>query len=369
MSEIARDLEAHDDLAHALSVVMPVHNALPHLDEAIQSILGQTFRDFEFIILDDASTDGSWERLQEWAARDSRIRLLHADQNLGPVGSSNMVAGAAKANLVARMDADDVSAPDRLAEQIRVFGENPDIGVVGSLAEMIDASGRVLRRPEAWRISRQSAFVPFAHGVMMYRRSLYERVGAYREECAYWEDQDLIVRMAAFARVMVIPRSLYKIRAWARSTRVASESERIERSLGKMYAVTDQLRRKGRYELLKSDTTVQRIDPRVFMAMGSVRLWAGERPRLFLRLLRRGHLSLNFKTLSAVVWVGWASISPASLRAFLKLLLDSRNRVTSRYASGAAVNWQPLKREYQFPADEPQRPRSAGQTHRRNARN
>ena len=76
---------------------MPVHNALPHLDQAVESILNQTFTDFEFVILDDASTDGSRARLEYWAGRDPRIRLLHVDQNLGPVRSSNMVAEAARA--------------------------------------------------------------------------------------------------------------------------------------------------------------------------------------------------------------------------------------------------------------------------------
>jgi glycosyltransferase involved in cell wall biosynthesis len=152
--------------APGLSVVMPVHNALPHLDSAVHSILGQSFADFEFVILDDASTDGSRERLRELAALDPRIRLLEADEKLGPVASSNMVADAAKAPFVARMDADDISYPDRLGEQVRVLREDPGVGVVASLCDTIDASGRVLRPPEAWRLSRRSPFVPFAHGSM-----------------------------------------------------------------------------------------------------------------------------------------------------------------------------------------------------------
>src|SRR3954447_9691746 len=95
--------------APGVSVVMPVRNALPYLDAAVESILGQTFRDFEFVILDDASTDGSTERLRHWASRDARIRLLEESRNLGPVLSSERVARAARAPVVARMDADDIS--------------------------------------------------------------------------------------------------------------------------------------------------------------------------------------------------------------------------------------------------------------------
>src|SRR4051794_20662021 len=96
-----------------VSVVMPVHNAMPFLDIAVASILGQSFEDFEFVILDDASTDGSTERLREWAARDPRIRLIEEKRNLGPALSSERVAVAARAALVARMDADDISHRDR----------------------------------------------------------------------------------------------------------------------------------------------------------------------------------------------------------------------------------------------------------------
>lgn len=162
---------------------MPVHNAMPHLDDAIESILGQTLSDFEFVILDDASTDGSTERLAQWAARDKRIRLLRVDQNLGPVRSSNMVAGAAKAPIVARMDADDISYPERLSDQFRLLRKHPEIGVVASVSDMIDAEGKKIRGPEIWRVLRRSPFVPFAHGAMMYRRELFERIGGYREEC------------------------------------------------------------------------------------------------------------------------------------------------------------------------------------------
>src|SRR5213083_1372349 len=92
-----------------ISVVMPVHNALPFLSWSIESILEQTFSDFEFIILDDGSTDGSLELLQEWAQRDARIQVHQNDKRLGLSGSSNAVVGKARAPIVARMDADDVA--------------------------------------------------------------------------------------------------------------------------------------------------------------------------------------------------------------------------------------------------------------------
>src|SRR3954469_16623216 len=100
-----------------VSVVMPVHNALPYLDGAMECILGQTFTDFEFVILDDASTDGSTARLREWAKRDERIRLYGAREKLGPAVTSNFVVRKARAGIIARMDADDISHTDRLMRQ------------------------------------------------------------------------------------------------------------------------------------------------------------------------------------------------------------------------------------------------------------
>jgi glycosyltransferase involved in cell wall biosynthesis len=328
----------------ALSVVMPVHNALPHLDRAIESILGQTFEAFELIILDDASTDGSTKRLEEWAARDDRIRLLRSDVKLGPVGSSNMVAGAAKAEFVARMDADDISYAERFAEQLGLLRGDSSIGVVGSLCDAIDGSGTVLRPPESWRLSRRSPFVPFPHGAMMYRRSIFEEVGGYRPQCVYWEDQDLVVRMAAVSRVVVIPRALYQVRLWNRSTRVASDADQLERSVDRMYAATDRLRQKRDYEdlLVETEADGNRLDPRVFIATGSVNLWAGGRPRLLRRLLRRGRLGVDIRTLSGIVWTVWASISPSSLREFLKFLLWARDHAVRPLPKNEPVDWQPF---------------------------
>lgn len=331
----------------ALSVVMPVHNALPHLDVAIESILGQTFGEFEFVILDDGSTDGSFSRLQEWAARDARIRLLRVDENLGPVGSSNMVARAARSELVARMDADDVSYPDRLRQQIDVLRNYPEAAAVGSLCDVIDASGRMLRGSDPWRIAHRSPFVPFAHGAMMYRRSLFDRIGGYRDECAFWEDQDLVVRLAAVGDVLVIPQALYQIRAWRRSTRRLSDAEQLEVAIDRMYRTTDRLRHERLYEVKADDRVADaKVDPRVFVSLGSGSLWAGEKPRLFRRLLRRGRLSFDFHTVSALTWTFWASLSPATLRLFLHLLLVARKGLAAtKIHSPEPIVWRPAPRD------------------------
>jgi glycosyltransferase involved in cell wall biosynthesis len=335
-----------------LSVVMPVHNALPHLDRAIESILDQAFSDFEFVILDDASTDGSSDRLRHWQAIDPRIRLLQVEKNLGPVGSSNMVARAARAPIVARMDADDISYPNRLAEEVRLIREHPDVGVVASLCEIIDSRGRLVRGPEPWRLARRSVFVPFAHGAMMYRDEVFERVGGYRDECEYWEDQDLIVRMAAISKVVVIPKPLYQVRQSTTSTRIVSSQERLERALDRVYRATDRMKEGKDYESLfdHHESSNRKLDPRVFIASGSLKLWAGERPKLLGRMLSRARLAWNLRCASAIIWTAWASASPSSLRRFMMFLLATRNHLAGRQATGdQPLQWRPL--ELAWPID------------------
>jgi glycosyltransferase involved in cell wall biosynthesis len=315
-----------------LSVVMPVYNALPHLDPAIRSILDQGFADFEFVIFDDGSTDGSTDRLRDWARRDSRIRLIESEANLGPARSSDRVAREAKGAFIARMDADDISYPDRLAEQLELLRSDESVGLVASLSDLIDSRGRRIRSAEPWRLLRKSAKVPFVHGSIMFRRSIFEQAAGYRQDCDYWEDQDLVVRMAAISKVLVIPRALCAVRIWTTSTRTGSDQEGVETAFDSAYRSV----RAG-----KDRNPGGKIDPRAFVALGSVTLWAGGRPRLFRRLLGSGDLSVDFRTISALIWTGWASVSPGSLRSALRLLLAARNARARRLLSGSPVTWSP----------------------------
>jgi len=139
-----------------LSVAMPVHNALPFLDASIGSILNQSFSDFEFVILNDASTDGSGAVLRKWEKRDSRIRVIESADKLGLAGSSNLIVSTSRARIIARMDADDISHPDRLRRQLDIMERDSDVVVVGTLCDGIDAAGQRTRPADRWRIVRRS---------------------------------------------------------------------------------------------------------------------------------------------------------------------------------------------------------------------
>jgi hypothetical protein len=244
------------------------------------------------------------------------------------------------------MDADDVSCPDRLEAQMALLQRNPDIVVVASLSDMIDQTGRKMREPDYWRLTRRSAYVPFAHSAMMYRRELFDRVGGYREACEYWEDQDLVLRMAALADIVVIPQTLVRVRQSTTRTRLVCAQDHLERALEAVYGAMDQFRNAKDYsaDADQIPMATARLDPRVFISLGSVQLWAGRRPHLFRRLLKRADLSLNVPSAAALVWTAWASASPSSLRGVLNLVLRARNMLALRQISlERPVIWRPLK--------------------------
>jgi hypothetical protein len=317
--------------APPLAVVMPVRNALPFLDESIASILGQSFADFEFAIYDDSSDDGSSEGLRQWAQRDPRIRLARGDERLGPAGSSQAAVEMSRAPLVARMDADDVSHPDRLRRLMEVFAAHPDAVLAGSLSRVIGPGGRLLRDVERAPLARPSVSPPFCHGSIMFRRQALDRAGGYRVGTDYWEDLDLYARLAAMGRVFVLPRALYDVRYSDRGTRAAAEPAELDRAYARMSATL------GR----SPPRAPGRIPPGIFVLSGSPRLWAGTRPRVLRRLLADGDLGWNRASLGALAWALWAEASPASLRLALRALGRLRERKARSLAVIPWIEWRP----------------------------
>ena len=127
-----------------VSVIMSVYNGEKYLKEAINSILNQTFKDYEFIIVNDASTDKSIKILEEYAKKDNRIGLIHNEKNIGLTRSLNKAIKSANGAYIARQDADDISLPPRLEEEVNFLDKHPTVGLVGSYAWMIDEKGKIL---------------------------------------------------------------------------------------------------------------------------------------------------------------------------------------------------------------------------------
>jgi glycosyltransferase involved in cell wall biosynthesis len=338
-------MNAHGE--RSISVVMPVHNAIPYLDEAVESILAQSLKNFEFIIYDDASTDGSAERAQHWARRDSRIRFFQGTEKLGPAASSNRVVRLATSPLVARMDADDISLPDRLQQQSAVLAQKPNAGIVASLCQVIDSRGYKIRGPEFWRLARKSWSPPFPHGSMMFRRDLFEKVGGYREECEFWEDLDFVIRASKEARILVLSTPLYQYRQSVSSTRMASDQARVENALDLRYRSIAALRRNETYDDVLSDhgpSSDQRVDPRVFLSLGLLALWSNRRPTTFRRFFSRSRLRPDVATIGTILWLSSATVAPHAVRIFMNGLSRLRNAAgKSKLAAQKVIEWQPVQ--------------------------
>jgi glycosyltransferase involved in cell wall biosynthesis len=297
---------------------MPVYNALPFLDESVSSILNQTLTDFEFVIVDDASTDGSVELLREWSKRDARIQLHESKERLGVSGSSNAVVSKACAPIVARMDADDIAHPDRLRRQWEIIQSRPEVAVIGTLCVGIDASGREVRPRDRWRLVRRSIHIPFPHGSAMFRREVFDQVGGYDEAAAGGEDQDLFSRMAARGRVLTLPDVLYRYRYHSSNATLLNGKRAV-----------------GENHSQNGDALA------AFYMLGAMRLWAGDPPKLLQPMFEKKSLKWNPKTLMILASAIWGHISPSTLRVLLRSSIRARDLVASvRIKDGTPYEWQ-----------------------------
>lgn len=166
-----------------VSVVSSVYNGVPYLDRAVPGILAQTYRDFEFILVDDGSTDGSLEKLQALADREPRIRVF-APGRLGAAAAYNFGVAQARGEYVARQDFDDHSYPERLGHQVRFLDAHPEVGIVGGYYVLVDErrGERYVRMPPtepAAVLAAMARNVPIAHTVATFRRQAWAEAGGY----------------------------------------------------------------------------------------------------------------------------------------------------------------------------------------------
>jgi glycosyltransferase involved in cell wall biosynthesis len=297
---------------------MPVYNALPFLDDSISSILGQTLSDFEFIILDDASIDNSIKRLREWAARDKRIQIHETKIRLGLSGSSNAVVARARAAIVARMDADDIAHPDRLRRQCEIIQNNPDVAVVGTLCNGIDAMGREVRPRDRWRLVRRSRYIPFPHGSAMFRHEVFDKVGGYEKIAIAGEDQDLFSRMAAHGRIVTLPDVLYSYRYHSNNA-----------------TLFNGLRAIGENHSNNGDSLA------ALYMLGAMRLWAGEPSKLLEPILKQKSFKLDPRSLMILASALWAHVSPLTLKVVLRGSIRVRDLLASiTVKDGKPYEWR-----------------------------
>lgn len=218
----------------AISVAMSVYNGERFLAPAIESVLAQDFADFEFLIVDDGSTDASPAIVRRYAQQDPRIRPI-LRENQGLIASLNEMIDAARAPIIARMDADDICRPDRFSKQIGFLAGHPDYGVVGSWSEDIGEHGENLVRSGADHpVSHEDLLAAIeiggqliCHPAAMYRRDVVLAVGGYHAAFRHCEDLDLWLRLSSVTRLGNIPERLLRYRRYSGqvSSRHATEQQ------------------------------------------------------------------------------------------------------------------------------------------------
>lgn len=215
-----------------ISILLPVYNGSVFLKNALESILNQTFEAFEFIIIDDGSTDGTPDILNEYAKCDKRIRILRNSDNKKIVYSLNKGLKNARTTIVARMDCDDISEKDRLEKQYNILAENKDIVVVGTQCYFLTREGKIRSRsnfPTDDPSIRRELFLK--NNIIMHPSVMFRWNGdIYYREFAYpAEDYDLWLRLAHRGKFVILNEPLLKIRLISEGTTFSKRIEQLKK--------------------------------------------------------------------------------------------------------------------------------------------
>jgi glycosyltransferase involved in cell wall biosynthesis len=223
-----------------ISVVMPVRDAGAYLAPAIESILAQTLRDFEFIIVDDGSTDASVAVIAEYARRDGRIRL-YQQRCAGIVAALNRGLAESSAELVARMDADDIASVDRFERQATFLSRHPQVGVVGGATLLVRRDGRPIRTVQyplddagIRRLLRRRSAI--AHPAALIRAAPLRELGGYRRAFITAQDYDLWLRLGERAELANLPETVLQYRMHPSQLSESNIEQQVLGGIGARYS-------------------------------------------------------------------------------------------------------------------------------------
>lgn len=236
-----------------VSVVMSVYNGMQALPSTLQSILTQEGCNFEFIVVNDGSTDASGQVLDEWAARDARLRVIH-QANTGLTRALIRGCAEAQGEFIARQDCGDVSLPGRLAGQVERLKQDAAQVAMSCHTRFIGPRDEVLYQVEISETQLNAGLSsgndavrgPSHHGTMMMRREAYEVAGGYRAAFYFAQDLDLWTRLIEYGRFAVVPEVLYLARLEPHSISGTQTLEQVQ--LAKLIRGATQARRSGSFE-------------------------------------------------------------------------------------------------------------------------
>ena len=216
-----------------ISTLMSVYNGSDYLKESIESILSQTFSDFEFIIINDCSTDNTGEILTEYAQKDDRIKLFNNEENIGLTKSLNKGLKIAQGEYIARQDADDVSLPQRFEKLVAVLDKDPETVLVSCDIEVINSEGAFVSKEKR---SCDPQWLPWylmfynhigGHSQVIFRAKTAKELGGYSEAYRYSQDYEFWCRLVKTGNIIILPDTLHQLRRHGRGITAEKRSEQL----------------------------------------------------------------------------------------------------------------------------------------------
>jgi glycosyltransferase involved in cell wall biosynthesis len=218
-----------------VSVLMPAYNAGKYISESIDSIIAQTFAEWELVIVDDASTDDTWKKATKYKKKDPRVKVFRNSKNLGISVTRNKLIGLSKGNYIAWQDADDISLPSRIESQFLFMENHPRVGICGGFLEFFSDKGIISTRKydTSDKELRKKIFFqsPVAQPGAMLRKSVLERAGTFNPELRQAEDADLSFRIGMHAEFANIPNVVIRYRVNDNSATLSKLRENIADTL------------------------------------------------------------------------------------------------------------------------------------------
>jgi len=213
---------------------MSVHNEAPWVAQAVESILNQTYSNFELLITDDGSVDDTGRILFSYEGGDPRVHLIRHSTSQGLAVSLNEQIGLARGKYIARMDGDDIARTDRLSKQVSFLEAHPQVGILGSYCQEIDSEGSpvcIWSRPTENHALQKALlrYNPFIHSTIMLRREVFQKTGLYNTRYRYAQDYELWLRVARQYELANIPEPLVDLRVdWNKLAQKNREARQCE---------------------------------------------------------------------------------------------------------------------------------------------
>ena len=316
-----------------VSVLMTVYNSVSHLKDTIESILQQTFRNFEYIIIDDGSTDGSVELIRKFAAMDPRIRPIFLEKNHGRVYASNYaLSNEVRAPLIARIDSDDISAKDRLEKQVKYMDEHSEIGLLGGSIAHMREDGKMLHitsYPSEKNSLYRKIFIGclVCHPACMMRKELVNQVGAYYPFYHHGsEDYDLFLRIYEKSGVSNLQDILLYKRQSASSQKKQRDASDIVSRIAAVYRMTG----RGDPVCGLKGGEYRELFARLAADLGTEGISKPRRSLIFSKKRHKNRLQEKLHSLSQRYAKDDARESPLDLSLLVDLLFDASSGRSAR---------------------------------------